>query len=78
MGILSALYSGSLGFTRAKERMDVRAERISRVGQDADAQEHLAEDLVGMEIDKSEARANSRVVEVSSEIFHELTKLGKK
>lgn len=63
---------------KAKERMDVRAERISRVGHDEEAQQHLAEDLVGMEIDKAEARANSRVVEVSSEIFHELTQLGKK
>lgn len=76
MNILGALYAGTQGILKAKESMDLRAGRIAQIGSSAEAQEALAEDLVGMELDEAQVKASSRVIQVSSEIFHQITHLG--
>lgn len=75
MNILSAIYSGTNGLMKAKENMDLRAGRISQLSHSVEAQEHLAEDLVGLEIDKAQAKASANVVRVSDQILSELTQL---
>lgn len=68
MNILSAIYAGQTGFLKATQSL---AERAQRIAVAAPASETLAEDLVGMGIDRSVAEANLKTTKISSELMTE-------
>ncbi|MDB5038192.1 MAG: hypothetical protein JWQ35_1720 [Bacteriovoracaceae bacterium] len=69
MNILSAIFSGQTGFLKATESIADRASRIADP-----TKEVSAEDIVGIETDKSYAKANANVITISSNLMSEFIK----
>lgn len=74
MNILSAIFAGQTGFLKASESFAKRAASISNGFTEVNADEKIVENLVGMELDKTSAKANLRTISVSGEILGELVK----
>ncbi len=72
MNILSAIYAGKTGFLKAGESMAQKAGRMAQVSHSEEAQEHLAEDLVGMKLDSIQAKASGKVVKIADNLLNEL------
>lgn len=71
MNILSAIFKGQTGFLKATESMAARASRIAHSSADGYADEKLIEDLVGMQVDKTFAKANTRTIKVADSLLTE-------
>jgi len=83
MSLLSAIFSGRKGFLDASTRMSQRADRLAKsFHEDLDAEVNrkpgLAEDLVGMQMDRVGAQANAKTFSLSAELFQEIAGIGKK
>jgi len=77
VNLLSAIFSGRIGFSRALQSQASHADRIARAGYDEEAQNKLPEDLVGLKLDTLAAKANLNTIRVSDDIVRELMKIGK-
>ena len=75
MGVLSAIFNGSQGFLKAAESAAARSSRIAEFAHEPEAQEKIAEDLVGLQMDVAAAKANLKVARVSDELMRELVDL---
>jgi len=77
VNLLSAIFSGRIGFSRVLQSQASHADRIARAGYDEEAQNKLPEDLVGLKLDTLAAKANLNTIRVSDDIVRELMKIGK-
>jgi len=72
VNILSAIYAGQTGFLSAGNSLATRAQRIADFSSGSGADDQLAEDMVGMKVDKIAAEANLRTIKVSDGLLQEL------
>jgi hypothetical protein len=71
MNILSAIFAGQSGFLKSTQSMAKRAEEIASNGPE---DPKLAENLVGLQIDKAFATANTRTISISGRLLNEFVR----
>ncbi len=81
MNILSAIYAGQTGFLKVTESIAKRANRIaqssftpSEEGAAGAGDAQVAEDIVGMQLDKTLAKANASTIKVADSLMSEFVK----
>lgn len=76
MNILSAIFSGKMGFETASRSMAERADRIAKTNLSNPAADttSLANDLIGLKKDKSFAEANTTTIRVSDSLLNAFIK----
>lgn len=73
MLMISGIFRTAIGsISQAFQSLSSKASRISQLSHSEEAQHNLPEDLVGMEIDKAQVKANMRVVRIADEVLQEL------
>lgn len=72
MNILSAIFAGQTGFLRATQSMASRAQEIAQNNDGDDSK--LAENLIGLKVDKAFANANTKTITVAGSLLNEFVR----